>query len=236
MKRSRRRARRGTRSRRCSCSAASPANTTRSPRWPRAATSSSTSCSATTRASRWSPSRCRPRARLFLMYTSGTTGRPKGAQHSIGGYLSYVAGTSKYYQDIHPEDTYWCFADIGWITGHSYIVYGPLALGTTSVMYEGMPDLPRCRAAVADRREARREHLPHRADHDPDAAQGRPRRAGQVRLPLQDDDHGRRADRAGRLALVLQGRRQGARRRSPTPGGRPRPAASSAPRCRRCSR
>ena len=81
-------------------------------------------------------------APLFLMYTSGTTGRPKGCQHSTGGYLAYVAGTSKYYQDIHPEDTYWCAADIGWITGHSYIVYGPLALGTTSVMYEGVPTYP----------------------------------------------------------------------------------------------
>ncbi len=81
-------------------------------------------------------------APLFLMYTSGTTGRPKGAQHSTGGYLAYVAGTSKYYQDIHPEDTYWCMADIGWITGHSYIVYGPLALGTTSVIYEGTPNYP----------------------------------------------------------------------------------------------
>ncbi len=79
---------------------------------------------------------------LFLMYTSGTTGRPKGAQHAVGGYMSYVAGTSKYYQDIHPDDTYWCFADIGWITGHSYIVYGPLALGTTTVMYEGIPTYP----------------------------------------------------------------------------------------------
>jgi acetyl-CoA synthetase len=79
---------------------------------------------------------------LFLMYTSGTTGRPKGAQHSIGGYLAYVAGTSKYYQDIHPDDTYWCMADIGWITGHSYIVYGPLSLGTTSVIYEGTPNYP----------------------------------------------------------------------------------------------
>jgi acetyl-CoA synthetase len=81
-------------------------------------------------------------APLFLMYTSGTTGRPKGCQHSTGGYLAYVTGTSKYYQDIHPEDTYWCFADIGWITGHSYIVYGPLSLGTTSVMYEGVPLYP----------------------------------------------------------------------------------------------
>jgi len=81
-------------------------------------------------------------APLFLMYTSGTTAKPKGCQHSTGGYLTYVAGTSKYYQDIHPEDTYWCFADIGWITGHSYIVYGPLALCATSVMYEGVPTYP----------------------------------------------------------------------------------------------
>ncbi len=88
------------------------------------------------------PESMRAEDTLFLMYTSGTTGRPKGAQHSTGGYLSYVTGTSKYYQDIHPQDTYWCFADIGWITGHSYIVYGPLALGTTSVMYEGVPTYP----------------------------------------------------------------------------------------------
>ena len=81
-------------------------------------------------------------APLFLMYTSGTTGRPKGCVHSTGGYLSYVAGTSKYYQDIHPDDVYWCLADIGWITGHSYIVYGPLALGTTTVIYEGVPTYP----------------------------------------------------------------------------------------------
>ncbi|HKN49552.1 MAG TPA: AMP-binding protein, partial [Actinomycetota bacterium] len=81
-------------------------------------------------------------APLFLMYTSGTTGGPKGCEHSTGGYLSYVAGTSKYYQDIHTTDTYWCAADIGWITGHSYIVYGPLALGTTTVIYEGVPTYP----------------------------------------------------------------------------------------------
>ena len=79
---------------------------------------------------------------LFLMYTSGTTGKPKGCQHRTGGYLAYVAGTSKYYQDIHPEDVYWCMADIGWITGHSYIVYGPLALAATSVLYEGVPNYP----------------------------------------------------------------------------------------------
>jgi acetyl-CoA synthetase len=81
-------------------------------------------------------------APLFLMYTSGTTGRPKGCQHSIGGYLAYVTWTSKTIQDIHPEDVYWCMADIGWITGHSYIVYGPLALGASSVVYEGVPTHP----------------------------------------------------------------------------------------------
>ncbi len=81
-------------------------------------------------------------APLFLMYTSGTTGKPKGIQHRTGGYLAYTAGTSKYIQDIHPADTYWCMADIGWITGHSYIVYGPLAIGATSVVYEGAPNFP----------------------------------------------------------------------------------------------
>ncbi len=81
-------------------------------------------------------------APLFLMYTSGTTGKPKGAQHSTGGYLSYVTGTAKYVQDIHPEDVYWCMADIGWITGHSYIVYGPLSLCASTVVYEGVPTYP----------------------------------------------------------------------------------------------
>ncbi|RQG90301.1 acetate--CoA ligase [Natrarchaeobius halalkaliphilus] len=79
---------------------------------------------------------------LFLMYTSGTTGKPKGVKHTTGGYLSYAAWTSHAVLDVKPEDTYWCAADIGWITGHSYIVYGPLALGTTTVMYEGTPDYP----------------------------------------------------------------------------------------------
>ncbi|MFB6270598.1 MAG: acetate--CoA ligase, partial [Halobacterium sp.] len=79
---------------------------------------------------------------LFLMYTSGTTGKPKGVKHTTGGYLSYAAWTSHAVLDVKPEDTYWCSADIGWITGHSYIVYGPLALGTTTMMYEGTPDYP----------------------------------------------------------------------------------------------
>ncbi len=79
---------------------------------------------------------------LFLMYTSGSTGKPKGCQHSIGGYLCYVTWMSKYVLDIQPEDVYWCMADIGWITGHSFIVYGPLSLGASTVIYEGVPTYP----------------------------------------------------------------------------------------------
>ncbi|MFC5134884.1 MULTISPECIES: acetate--CoA ligase [Haloferacaceae] len=79
---------------------------------------------------------------LFVMYTSGTTGRPKGVEHATGGYLSHVTWTTRNVLDVRPDDTYWCAADIGWITGHSYGVYGPLSVGTTTVLYEGSPDYP----------------------------------------------------------------------------------------------
>ena len=79
---------------------------------------------------------------LFILYTSGSTGKPKGVMHTTGGYMVYVAFTHKLIFDYHPGDMFWCTADIGWVTGHSYIVYGPLANGATSIMFEGVPAYP----------------------------------------------------------------------------------------------
>ncbi len=79
---------------------------------------------------------------LFILYTSGSTGKPKGVLHTSAGYLCYAAFTHKYVFDYHEGDTYWCTADVGWVTGHSYIVYGPLANGATTLMFEGIPNYP----------------------------------------------------------------------------------------------
>jgi acetyl-CoA synthetase len=79
---------------------------------------------------------------LFILYTSGSTGKPKGVLHTTAGYLLYAAFTFKYNFDYHDEDVFWCTADIGWVTGHSYIVYGPLCVGATSLMFEGVPNYP----------------------------------------------------------------------------------------------
>jgi acetyl-CoA synthetase len=94
-----------------------------------------------------SPLHCEPEAMdaedpLFILYTSGSTGKPKGVLHTTGGYLLYTCMTFQYVFDYRDEDVYWCTADIGWVTGHSYILYGPLASGATSLMFEGIPSYP----------------------------------------------------------------------------------------------
>ena len=79
---------------------------------------------------------------IFILYTSGSTGKPKGVLHTTGGYLVYASITHQYIFDCHDDDIYWCTADVGWVTGHSYIIYGPLCNGSTTIMFEGVPNYP----------------------------------------------------------------------------------------------
>ena len=165
---------------------------------------------------------------LFILYTSGSTGKPKGVLHTTGGYLVYASMTHQYVFDYHDGDVYWCTADVGWVTGHSYIVYGPLANGATTLMFEGVPNYPDAVALLAGRRQAQGQHLLHRADRDP-RADARGRRAGeedQSRKSLRLLGIGRRADQSRGLALVPPTSSATGAARSSTPGGRPRPAAS----------
>ena len=104
---------------------------------------------------------------LFILYTSGSTGKPKGILHTTGGYLLGAYITCKYVFDLREEDIYWCTADIGWVTGHSYVVYGPLAKGATTLMYEGAPNWPEPDRFWGIIEEYGGQHSLHRADGDP---------------------------------------------------------------------
>ena len=153
---------------------------------------------------------------LYLLYTSGTTAKPKGILHTTAGYLSARRFTHEMIFDLKPDDVYWCAADIGWVTGHSYIVYGPLANATTGVMYEGTPDTPawdRWWQIIEDYKvtilycapTAIRAFMKQGAQHPGEA---RPVVAARPRL-------GRRADQPRGVALVPRAhrRQQGADRR-----------------------
>ena len=109
---------------------------------------------------------------LFILYTSGSTGQPKGVLHTSAGYLVFAAMTHQYVFDYHDGDIYWCTADVGWVTGHSYILYGPLANGATTLMFEGVPNYPDDVAVLGGGRQAQGQHLLHRADRDPRADAG----------------------------------------------------------------
>ena len=110
---------------------------------------------------------------LFLLYTSGSTGKPKGVQHSTGGYLLHAALTTKWTFDLKDDDVFWCTADIGWVTGHTYITYGPLALGGTEIVFEGVPTYPDAGRFWKMIQDAQGQRLLHRADGHPLADQGR---------------------------------------------------------------
>ena len=162
---------------------------------------------------------------LYLLYTSGTTAKPKGIMHTTAGYLLGASFTHEMVFDIKPDDVYWCAADIGWVTGHSYIVYGPLANATTGVLYEGAPDTPAwdrwwqiiedykvtilycAPTAIRAFMKQGEQYCP--APHDLTLAAA-------ARL-------GRRADQPRGVALVPRAHRRRQRARSSTPGGRPRP-------------
>ena len=162
-----------------------------------------------------SPTDCEPEIMnaedpLFILYTSGSTGKPKGVVHTTGGYAIWAATTFDWIFDYRPDDIFWCTADIGWITGHTYVVYGPLMMRRDERDVRRRSQLSRLRPLLGDDRPPGRHHLLHRADRDP-RARARGRRVGdaplaQIAAPAR---HGRRADQSRRLGMVLaRGRRR----------------------------
>ena len=142
---------------------------------------------------------------LFILYTSGSTGKPKGVKHTTAGYNLFVKKTIEWVFDIRDEDVYWCTADIGWVTGHSYIVYGPLSAGATSLMYEGAPNCAGRRPLLGNHREVPRQHLLHRADGDPRVHQvGRPLGRQARSVEPAPAGHRRRRDQSRGLDVVSQ--------------------------------
>ena len=164
---------------------------------------------------------------LYILYSSGSTGKPKGIVHTTGGYLTQVKATTKWVLDVKDDDVYWCQADIGWVTGHSYLVYGPLSNGATTVQFEGTPSYP-----GPDR------HWDLIERHGVTIYYSAPTviRAfmKQGTEPIEKHDlsslaaarHRRRAHQPAGVGVVPRERRQGAAARSWTRGGRRRRAAS----------
>jgi acetyl-CoA synthetase len=150
---------------------------------------------------------------LFLLYTSGSTGKPKGVQHSSGGYLLHAILTMKWTFDIKPDDVFWCTADIGWVTGHTYITYGPLACGATEIVFEGVPTYPdagRFWKMIQDHKVNIFYTAPTAIRSLIKAAETTPADASEELRPVQPahPGFGRRADQSGSLDVVLRQRRR----------------------------